>query len=165
MRIFKETQRFNQWWMHLIMAVLVLFLLFALYQWFIVETTVGNVSASDSLGQIVVILSIVPIVLFLCILRLKTVVDEKGIHYQFFPIHLSLKLIRWNEIDNCSVRAYHPIKEYGGWGYRISLGDRGKALNIRGNQGIQIVLSNGKNLLLGTQKPKEAEETLKRDLK
>lgn len=162
MRIFKETQRFNQWWMYLIMAALVLFLVFALYQWFIMGATVGNVSPSHGVGQIIVSLSILPVVLFLYTLKLKTVIDEKGIHYQFFPLHLSLKSIRWPEISECYIRKYNPIKEYGGWGYRISLGDKGKALNIRGNQGIQIVLSSGKKLLLGTQLPKQAEETVKR---
>lgn len=162
MRIFKETQRFNQWWMHLIMVILFLFLMLALYRWFVLGVSMGNVSASDSVGQIVVVLSVVPVLVFLYTIKLKTLIDEKGIHYQFFPIHLSHKTLRWEEIQHCYVRVYSPLKEFGGWGYRISLSDKGRALNIRGNEGIQIVGTNGKKLLLGTQHKKKAEEILKR---
>ena len=34
---------------------------------------------------------------------------------------------------------------------------KGKALNIKGNIGIQIIFKNGKKLLLGTQKQNEAK--------
>ncbi len=130
MRVFSETQRFNQWWMHLLVGGLLIFLAVALYKWFILETAMGNVTASDTTGQIVVVLAVVPVIIFLYSIKLRTAIDEIGVHYQFYPLHLSLKTIRWSEIQKCSVRQYSPIKEYGGWGYRISWGNKGKALNI-----------------------------------
>ncbi len=162
MRVFKETQGFTQWWMHIITGGLVVFLIFCLYNWFIAEKAVGNVSETDTTAQLVVILSLVPVLLFLYTIKLKTAIDEIGIHYQFFPLHFSMKTKRWVEIQKCYVREYSPIKEYGGWGYRISLGNKGKALNIKGNTGIQLIFNDGKKLLLGTQRKKEAEEILKR---
>jgi hypothetical protein len=52
--------------------------------------------------------------------------------------------------------------EYGGWGYRVGGKKSGIAFNVSGNMGVQIELKNGKKILLGTRKPKEAEEALKK---
>src|SRR5688572_2922482 len=38
-------------------------------------------------------------------------------------------------------RGYHPIREYGGWGIRI--GGGGRAFNMRGDHGVQLVLRSG----------------------
>ena len=66
----------------------------------------------------------------------------------------------WAELEEIYVREYSPISEFGGWGWRFGMG--GKAYNISGDQGIQLVFKNGKKLLIGTQKPVEAAEALKR---
>jgi hypothetical protein len=58
------------------------------------------------------------------------------------------------------VRKYNPLTEYGGWGYRTGFGKKSGAMNVKGNIGIQIELSNGKKLLLGTQKKTEANKVL-----
>lgn len=165
MRIFKETQRFNQWWLHLVSTGLIAFLLYCFYNWFIAKEATGNVSPNNVTGQIVVTVSIIPVVLFMYILKLKTWIDEIGVHYQFFPFHFSKKTVRWNELKKCYVRTYSPIKEYGGWGYRISTGQQGKAFNVRGKQGIQLVLKTGKKLLIGTQKEDDAKEVIQRCFK
>jgi len=60
------------------------------------------------------------------------------------------------------VRKYSPIGEYGGWGYRVAGKRSGVAYNISGNMGIQIELKNGKKILLGTRKPEEAKEALRK---
>jgi hypothetical protein len=56
------------------------------------------------------------------------------------------------------VRAYDPLGEYGGWGLKGSSGNR--ALNIAGDQGLQLELQNGQRLLLGTQRPAEVTQAL-----
>lgn len=160
MPVFNETQRFNQWWMHLILGGLFVFLLVCLYRWFVMETAIGNVSASDTTGQIIVILTLVPVIIFLYSIKLRTAIDEIGVHYQFYPLHLSSKTIRWSELQKCYVRKYSPIKEFGGWGYRISWGTKGKAFNISGNKGIQLIVMDGKKLLLGTQKSDDAQQVI-----
>ena len=99
----------------------------------------------------------VPLVIFTLmffVLRLETVVDEQGIHYRFFPFHITTRLKTWDEIEKAYVRVYKPITEYGGWGYRFAFGD-GIALNVSGNVGLQILYKNGKKLLLGTKKREE----------
>ncbi len=162
MRVFSETQRFNQWWLRLMNIGLAILLLFLLYTWFIAKETVNNVSPNDSIVKIIVIVSFVPIFVLFYLLKLKTSINEQGIHYQFIPFQFSKKTIPWNEMEKCYVRTYSPIKEYGGWGYRASFGRKGKALNVKGNKGIQIEFKTGKKLLIGTQKEKEATQVINR---
>ncbi|MET6991839.1 DUF6141 family protein [Sediminicola arcticus] len=155
MRVFQETQRFNQWYMRLISLGLLAFLLFSLYQWFIAKDAVGNVPPDDSIGQLVVIFVLVLTILLLFLIQLKTEIDERGVHYRFIPFHFKNKTITWGDIKECYVRTYSPIMEYGGWGYRLTF-KNGKAFNVSGNEGIQLVLKSGKKILIGTQKESEA---------
>ncbi len=162
MRVFQESQRFNQWWLQLLNIGLLLFLGYFMYTWHIAKEAIGNVSANDTIGQVVFMASVVPVLIFSYLLKLNTSIDEVGVHYQFFPFHFSTKSIRWDEIEECYVRTYSPIKEYGGWGYRISIGKNGKVLNVKGNKGIQIALKNNKRLLLGTQMENDAQGVISR---
>lgn len=55
-------------------------------------------------------------------------------------------------------RAYNPIHEYGGWGIRT--GRNGRAFNMRGNEGVQLVLASGKRVLVGSQRPDELAQAI-----
>lgn len=165
MRVFSEIQRFNQWWIRLINIALLGFLIFCFYSWFIAKESTGNVMASDTTAQAAILISIIPAILLIYYIKLQTSINEIGIHYQFLPFQFSKKTIRWNEIENCYVRTYRPIKEYGGWGYRSARGKKGKAINIKGNKGIQLELKSGKKVLIGTQKEEDAQQVIQRHFK
>jgi len=157
MRVFEEKQRFNQWWLHAITTIPCLgFLIYACLKWFLHEQSVDKVGPYEYGSQILIIVLLIGTVLLIFMFKLYIEIDEKGIHYRFFPFHRTLKVIPWNEIDNCYTRTYRPISEYGGWGYKFGMGG-GKAFNVKGNQGIQLKLKDGTKILLGTQKPKEAQ--------
>ena len=51
------------------------------------------------------------------------------------------------------MRKYSPLREFGGWGYRVGPG--GKAFNMQGNMGLQLEMMGGEKLLIGTRKPEE----------
>jgi hypothetical protein len=53
-------------------------------------------------------------VAFIFFFKLKTRIDEIGIHYKFSPFHLKMKIIQWKEIKKVHVRNYDPIGECGG---------------------------------------------------
>jgi hypothetical protein len=92
--------------------------------------------------------------------RLETVIDLEGISVRLFPLHLKFKCFLWQDIEKIYVREYAPLSEYGGWGLRYSV-NHGKAYNVSGNQGVQLFFTNGKKLLIGTQKPEEITAILK----
>lgn len=164
MRVFNESQRFTQWWLKLIPIAILGFLVYVSYHWFVLGKAVSNVSETDVIGQVTVISLMLFSMVLIYLFQLKTTIDEIGIHYQFSPINLSKKTIRWNTIKKCYVRTYSPLREYGGWGYRGSFGN-GKAINIIGNKGIQLEFDTGKKLLIGTQREEDAQKVIKRYFK
>lgn len=160
-KIFKECQRFTQIWIWCVVIGILFLNIFGIIQQIIFEKPFGNNPAPDNM---LFALFIIPISLFLLllILRLDTKIDHEGIHYKYFPFHGKTRNIPFEKIEKAYVRKYKPIREFGGWGLRIGLKKgSGKALNVKGNQGIPIELKNGKKILLGTQKPEEATNALK----
>jgi len=157
MNTFTEFQRFNQPLMYVIFVFVLITTLIPIY----------FVSQENELQpretQIIMWTGLLPVAIFsflFFVLQLRTQIDKQGIHYGFFPFRRNLKLIPWRDIQSCEVVQYNPLRDYGGWGYRF--GRKGKALNIRGNKGIQIEFVGGKKLLIGTQKPQEAQRAIDR---
>ncbi len=155
MKPFKETQRFDQWWIKLILITVVIVTFVPLFFLFKENDAASNDAFIPVL--IAVLVTVVSIVL-LYLFRLETMIDAKGIHYQFFPF--GKKSLTWQEISECYVREYSPLKEFGGWGIRWGWGFNGRAYNVKGNKGIQVVLKSGKKILFGTQKESEAKNVI-----
>jgi hypothetical protein len=110
----------------------------------------------------IIVMVIIPIavaILFL-MLKLETEVRSDGLYIRFFPFHLIYKKFAPEGLKEYYVRTYRPLKEFGGWGIRYGFGESGKAYNIKGNQGLQLVFKNGKRLLIGTQKSKRLLEAV-----
>ena len=53
--------------------------------------------------------------------------------------------------------------EYVGWGLRY--GVRSKAYSVGGNTGIEILLRNGKRIIIGTQRAEEAKKMVNQFVK
>ena len=156
MKVFKEEQRFTQLWLIVLLSVSVFVPIVIIIQ----EYTKEGATLSTA-GFIKSIVLIVGSILLIFVFKLTTRIDEKGVHYQFFPFHFKLKTIEWKEMKKAFVRTYSPITEYGGWGLKGGWSKaRGKAINVSGDIGIQLELANGKKLLIGTQKKTEAERVL-----
>ena len=158
MKVFKEEQRFTQLWLIVILVISTIVPVGLICQEYFKENT--SMTTNEFVWTIV---GIVVSISFIFLFKLTTRIDEKGIHYQFFPFHLKLKLIAWNEITKAYVRTYDPIGDYGGWGLKggaLWNKGKGRAINISGDIGIQLELKNGKRLLIGTQKENEIKRTL-----
>jgi len=157
MKIFTEKQRFNQFCVYLIFGA-------SLLSMVIPVAINSDEMLNDKVAKIALSISFLLILVAVFLIRMITLhtrIDEKGIHYRFTPFHRKQYLLSWNEVNNAYVRKYNAISEYGGWGYKTNVfRSGGRAYNIRGNQGIQIELSNGKKMLIGTQKEAEAQRVL-----
>jgi hypothetical protein len=158
MKVFIESQRFDQWWFRLIIllvATISIGTIVMSYQNVQSEPTAFWVSLIAGLFTLIIVLSLG------FLIKLETKIDELGIHYGFWPFYSKLKLIPWSYIEKCTIRKYNPLLDYGGWGYRMGFfRQRGSAMNVKGNIGIQIVFKSGKQLLIGTQKREDAENVL-----
>tara|TARA_R100000935_G_scaffold39665_1_gene61107 strand:+ start:9548 stop:10060 length:513 start_codon:yes stop_codon:yes gene_type:complete len=158
MRVFSETQRFDQWW---VLALIYGIFLASLIGLILGVSKITNDNFSDFLIERVppfIIMAFISVGFF--ILRLKTNIDKEGVYYGFWPFQKNLKLASWTEIDSVFIRKYKPLREFGGWGYRYSMNGNGKVYNVKGNMGIQIVFKDGKKTLIGTQKPEEAKQVI-----
>jgi len=158
MRVFQEVQAFDQWWFRILMLAVACITVGSVVM---VYPELDEDPTAFWASLLTATFSLILIATLLFYVKLETKINEKGIHYKFWPVHLNLKLISWNEIESCEVRHYNPIMDYGGWGYKfISFRKRGTSLSIKGNIGIQIVFKTGKELLIGTQKEEEVKQVL-----
>lgn len=122
----------------------------------------ATLNAREDTQLIVSVISLaiaVPIVFALAYIRLETRIDQNGISTQFKPFGFTKKHYPWKEIQECYVRKFDPVQEYGGWGIR-GLGRNKKAYHIYGINGIQIITKEGEDFLVGTQRPKSAEDII-----
>lgn len=160
MKVFIEEQRFKQLWIYIILLISFLIPLILVINEI---SDKGWNEAESKIGFIVIIGTFLLSFGFMFSLKLKTRIDEHGISYRFLPFHFSNRLIKWDEIKEAFVRKYSPISDYGGWGMKGGkLWDKSKgvAYNVSGNIGIQLVLKNGKKILIGTQKERDAINVL-----
>jgi hypothetical protein len=148
---FKETQRFTQWWLWLIL----LFAWGSMIYAFFTDKTESDVANIVS----IVIMCGLPILFWQ--MRLITRITSEGIYVRFTPFHLKEQFYAWDSIESAQVRTYSPLKEYGGWGIKYGFNGQGKVYNVAGNQGLQLVLKSGEKLLIGTQKPVEIQAAVR----
>ena len=141
---FKEVQKFSQWWLWLSLLSL---------------GAVFFYMGPANLGALILLL----VGLLFLFMRLITKVDEEGIKYHFFPF--IKRQYHWNEIASARVVDYGFV---GGWGIRLFT-SYGTVYNVKGSQGLAVILKDGKKFCLGTQKPEELQKivlslTLKNDI-
>ena len=150
--LFKEEQHFRQIWIWLILVFLVGLMLWGIILQVILDIPFGNKPAPD--WGLFLSFALVSGLFWLFIaLKLTTSITSEAITVRFVPFYTRTILI--SDIQKAYIRAYRPIAEFGGWGYRVS--HKGTALNVSGKIGLQLELKNGKKILIGTQKDKELE--------
>ncbi|MCL6629547.1 MAG: DUF6141 family protein, partial [Armatimonadetes bacterium] len=114
------------------------------------------------IGIIVGPLILLAVLLLMYYSKLITEVRGDGIYIRYVPFHRSYRRFLFSEIQSWEPRTYSPIGEYGGWGIRWGRGGGidNLAYNVSGNQGVQLVLKNGKRILIGSQKPQELAQAI-----
>lgn len=154
--LFKEEQSFVGTWMwYLVIGISLLS---------VGGTAVGFIFTSDSegvIGLVIAALATGGIVVLFYTSKLHVSIDQEHLYYRYPPFVNSEKTISKDDIKEIYVRKYSPISEYGGWGYRFRFRS-GRAMNITGDLGLQLVLKNDKKLLIGTQKPEAMKDAVRR---
>ena len=145
--IYKEKQKFRQWWIWVILIPINLLFILGLYRQLILGEDFGNNPMPD--------FALISISAFLFLLsyffwgtRLKLKIDRYHIQIDFFPF--IRKKIKWGDVQSAK------LIDYGFVGYGMRMGGKhGTVYNIKGRMGLAIELKNGKKLVIGSQKPKE----------
>ena len=161
---FKEEQKFNQWWIWLIIV-----LCFGIWIWqFTQQIIMGKPFGTNPMPDIAVILTgLFPVLVLLLfrIMKLETIIDENGVKCRFRPFQKNYKSFPANDIARYEVKKYNPIREYGGWGIRVGFFRNSSAYNVKGNQGLYLVLRNNKSFLIGTQVPDSIRRAMEKMMK
>ncbi|GIV42817.1 MAG: hypothetical protein KatS3mg034_2127 [Vicingaceae bacterium] len=148
--LFKESQRFDQPWLWLLMAAIFSVNLFLLVK--LGSTTVVLLSVA---------IFLMIVILFL-LMKLETIVTTTGIYYRFLPFQINHRVIPYSSITEWSVNKYNPLKDFGGWGMRWSVKYKCWAYIVKGRYGINIVYDNGKKqIILGTCHPEELKQLIR----
>lgn len=142
--IFKEEQKFNQWWIWILLSALSIIFMMGAFQQIVLGEPWGNKQMSDA-NMYVFVLFFLGINLLFWVMKLKTDITEEAISMHFFPF--LKKTIPWSEISEAKVVDYGFV---GGWGIRIWT-RYGTVYNVRGRMGLAITLKNGKKMVIGTQ--------------
>ena len=145
--LFKEEQRFTQWWMWVIMVSSFLFPMI------LIGNELANTPEDRNLVFVLFIISAIGFFVLWFAGKMKLVVEitTSQIHFKFLPFLYKWRVYKKEEIEKYEVRTYKPIREFGGWGIK-GMNPKNKAYNVRGNVGLQLYLKNGNRLLLGTQR-------------
>ena len=159
--IYREEQRFSLWLRWLIVLSMLLALGFSIFSLTKILSDQGS-SYMPILTLIIAGICVpIAVALLFLVLKLETEVRQDGLYVRFFPLHIHFKRFTTEDLSECYARTYRPILEYGGWGIRCSLGGKGKAYNVSGNKGVQLVFKSGKRLLIGSQRADELEEAIR----
>ncbi len=151
--LFREVQRFRQFWLWVVVIFLMGLSWLSFIQQIISRVPFGTRPAPDLIviGIWIIFGCAFPVLLYTA--GLKTEVRRDGIYIRFIPFHRQFRTMPFDAIQSYEARTYRPLREYGGWGIRY--GAEGKAYNVRGNRGVQLVLLSGRKILLGSQNPEE----------
>ena len=142
---FKEVQYFRQWWLWALMifsmvTVVLLFLVLGLK-----ELQQGK---PEMLKALVVVAGL-PLLNILAFYYacLETRITDEGIYYRWRPFFRKFSFISWSQVEEASIRKYSFMKFGCSWqkGY-------GKVHNVDGDKGIQLRLTNGKMIFIGSQR-------------
>lgn len=157
--LFREEQRFHQWWIQAVVLGVAGFAWFFFLCQVVLRRPLGNRPAPDWLTVLTWLLTGIGLPWLFISARLVVEVREDGLHYRFHPFHARWHRLAPEEMEGAEARTYRPILEYGGWGIRYGW-KGGKAYNVSGNQGVQVHLRGGKEVLFGSRRPEELESAL-----
>lgn len=154
---FREEQRFTQKWVWgLVVGSSLLGM--SVFVWGLIQQLVlGEPWGDRPMSDAALIATSAVMAVFLAAMlwlvrsaRLVTELRAEGLAARFHPFHRKDRLFALSDIASAESVTYRPIRDYGGWGIRW--GRAGRAYNVRGDRGVQLVLRNGKRWLIGSQR-------------
>jgi hypothetical protein len=113
---------------------------------------VAQSAPSRVTGASLIVVGVTCAVIFL-VPWLRVEVQGATLSYRFFPLQRKPRIVDLREIRAARAVTYRPIRDYGGWGIR--LGAKGWAYNVSGDRGVELEMTNGTLLLIGSQRPED----------
>jgi len=151
--LFKEIQRFNQWWLWGLLVLILCIPVYGIYKQVLMNEPIGSKPISD-IGLFIILFIIILIIALIWSMKLETSITSQEIEIKYFPF--THRKISWSDIKTAEVVNYGFV---GGWGWRIS-SQYGIVYNTSGNKGLVIQLKSGNKICIGTQRQKELQNVI-----
>ncbi len=159
MVLYREVQNIRHTWLTVLLLVPLAVVFFGLYQQVVLGRPWGNHPVSDR-AFLVMTATICALVVWLLNLKLVTELRPEALFLQF-RVLWKPRRIPLDQIESAKAVTYRPIAEYGGWGIRWSFRDSSVAYSAKGNRGLEIILKDGRRVLIGSQHPEELEGAIR----
>ncbi len=153
--LFQEKQKFTQWWLWVILMGVAVIPTYGLYKQLILEEPFGN-NPMPNFVLVILLFFILALPFLFWLMELRTEIDSEAIRFHYFPFFK--RSYSWSEISTAEQINYGFV---GGWGIRMGT-TYGTVYNVSGNQGLYITQKSGKKFVIGTQKPQELGEVLRK---
>jgi hypothetical protein len=150
--LFREVQRFHHWFFWLPIIVVVGVIWWQFIQQVIVGRPPGTEPIADWAAWVLTLVFGIGFPVFAAVVRLVTEVSPGRLSVRLVPF--SGRVVATDDIETAYAREYSPMREFGGWGVRLGA-DGGRAYNAHGKEGVQLVLKDGRHILVGTQRADE----------
>jgi hypothetical protein len=151
--IYREVQHFFRQWIFLLpVGAVTIIVWYEFIQQVVLGSPQGERPIPNGLAWVLTIIFGLGFPAAGLIFSLVTEVRPGELTVRVFPFRWAR--IPVGMISQAMVRSYSPIKEYGGWGVRVNR-HNGRAFNCYGNEGVQLLLSNGTPVLVGSQRAHE----------
>ena len=144
---YREVQRFRQWWIWLILVPVVGAAWWAFVQQILGGQPFGSNPGPDWVVWLVFVLFGLGLPVLLLAARLVIEVNATELDLRYVPFRR--RRIPLGDVQDHEAVTFRPIREWGGWGIRWARG-RGWAYTVRGDRGVQLHLSGGAKLLVGS---------------
>ena len=155
---FHETQQINRrlWWLISSGTVLIWAVIF--YLSFIQS---GSSFSNDPYNTFVWLSIVFLGLMTMLFYRMrKLIIEVRFDRLDIRSVPFVTREILFSDIKSFQARQYNPGREYGGWGNKKTIFGRKMAYTIKGNWGVDIELTNGRFVLIGSQKANELEDAI-----
>lgn len=147
---FKENQRFRQLDVLLLLSFLIIGLVYRLM-------TIESREIGDYFAYLLCLGLLGSAFVYFYNLRLITVINKKGVRFQYFPWHYKKQKISWEDIEQMELVRTPLNTALNGWNVRFA---DNYYYSVCGNRGLDICLKNGDRVFIGSQNTEELEKSL-----
>jgi len=153
---FNETQRMKQAWIWLVLFLISLLIFsYGLFSQIVLHKPWGNEPVDNNkLAIIAIIVSLLLLIMYFVFkgTKLITQIKTDGIYLSYPPYFKKSVIYSFDEIQSFRKRKYKVIKEFGGNGVQKRHKKKEIAYTVYGDDGIELILTSGYKILIGTQR-------------
>ena len=150
--VFREQQRFRQWWLWAIIVGPAALAWWLLIQQVLEGKPVGQHPAPDWLAWVLWVAVGLGLPFLFSRMTMAVEVFRDAVLIVYRPF--TRRTITIAEIERAEVRTYNAIKDYGGWGIK-GWSQAKMAYNVSGDRGVELWLTGGRSVMIGSQKADE----------